>query len=103
MDQARLNKRIQDRRGISKKNERGNRKVKNNRLMENKEKLKSTAWSKTQKWWEDTGIREKRKWERKSNDSRLVLKDRFMRKKYIYIYKYLKKYYYSKIIQQIKI
>ena len=38
----------------------------------------------TQKWWEDAGIKEKWKWERKSNYIRVVFKGRFMKKKIIY-------------------
>ena len=76
----------------------GNRKVKNNRqkqawiqkkygirlkeIVENKEKLRGRRKGSkdTQKWWENTGIREKRKWERKNNDIRVVLKGSFVEK-----------------------
>ena len=34
-----------------------------------------------QKWLEDSGLREKWKWERKSNDIRVVLTGRFVKKK----------------------
>ena len=56
-------------------------------LVENKEKRKCTAWSKerkqrhAKKWWEDTGIREIRKWKGKVMIIKVVLKGRSERKK----------------------